>query len=202
MSKPIEITAWRLAVWAYRAQQVHRAGRGGFSPAGGGRSFTGLAMHSLELGIVSAGGGAGVAPPEDAVTVDVIVGRMAAEIRRDLVSAACIAAMPDWDPRGLGCRFEPELRGNDRPRMVYDPSGKRAIACRVRLVGIEPWRAESIRHDSRRRYARVIEGLTELAIACALPTALKSWRCKGLGIDPTPWAHGSARRRLTNAEKA
>lgn len=195
MSGRVEITAWRLAVWAYQAQQVHRAGGGGYAPGGGG-SMTGLALRSLELGIVSGGSAAGVAPPEDALTVEWLVGE-----HHDLVEAASIGQMPDWDPRGLGCRFEPVLRGNGKPRLLYDPSGKRAIASRVTLVGIEPWRAEAIRRELRQRYARVVAGLHELAIGCALPTTLKSWRCKGLGVEPKPWANGGARPRLTIAEK-
>lgn len=195
MSGRIEITAWRLAVWAYQAQQVRRAGGGGYAPGGGG-SMTGLALRSLELGIVSRGSRAGVAPPEDALTVDGLVGD-----HRDLVEAASIGQMPDWDPRGLGCRLEPVRRGNGKVRMVYDPTGRHAIASRVALVGIEPWRAESIRRESRERYARIVAGLRELAINCALPTALKAWRCKGLGVDSAPWQHVPERRRLTIAEK-
>lgn len=187
MAKRKDTTLWRLLVWAYRDQLVRRSGRDVVLASS--NSSTGLACRAMRTGIVSSGGSPmTVAVPDDALTIDGMVGRLTTPHYWLLVRAAETGAPPDWDPKLPPPTTRRVRRDNGKPAMLYRRPEKSAepYASLVEFPFGAAW-AERQRSEARTRYAAFHAVLVRLHPVLGVERALLRWTVTGLGLPARPW---------------
>jgi hypothetical protein len=189
----METTAWQLLVWTYQRQKAHlgdhRLAANGFSPI----SPTGAVIERLRLGVsVDVSRGAGFTGPRcdgDALVVHDLVLLMGKQ-GWCLVNSGAIGAKPEWSPTIPPLKMGPVLRGNGKPKMIYE--NNRAIACELAYEGFRPDRAAALIRYARECYAAWWASLAALHATLAEDQPLRRWQVTELGAAFEPWHKSQA----------